>query len=380
MVNIGIIGAGQMGSYYLRNLVEKKSIPARDISIFDIDSQKTSALAAKYEGLMIADSLADLSHRAQIFIVAVNTPAHYEVIETLARHGARRVLRESGIQSILSEKPLAPNLVDLRKIRALERKYTNVQISTAFVIAFSPTRIALTELMAKEDLVLRVFGGRWGKNRGSAKELRPTAGDLVDEFVHMSEFGLGLLPSSRIDYVDVSAQVGYLKYVNVQAQQRAHERDPSFPLVPDHSTQALFDVKLVGGETTQMSMSSSFLEAKQVRQVWGTLCRPTNEPMYSFAIDFDANGEDILTLTHIREDTVEEKRFREDKLLSLTDAFLTSATSTARDSRLADVAWAGKFVELMEAIGASDRRRLAGKSRDCRVQFRSRNWLGLRSA
>ena len=380
-MRIGVEGAGQMGRYYLANLIEKLRIPPENVAVWDIAPERMAVIQAKYPGIVAATSGDDFASKADVFIVAVNTPAHHTEIERIARHGARSVLCESGTPSILCEKPLAQNVTNLRKIRALERRFKDLEISTALVIAFSPTRKVLLDLINSERLTLRVFGGRWGKNRGSSKELRPTAGDLVDEFVHMTEFGLGLVRHQGIRHVDVVAQVDFLHYVNAEAQRVAHERDPSFPIVPDHSTQALIAASIQNGETVQMSLASSFLEAAQVRSVWGQLAfTGTQDPARSFSIDFDVEGADRITLTEVQTDEKTVEVMPCDKLLALTEAFIESARSGKRDERLASVEWAGRFVELMEAIGESDRRRRAGKSRECRVEFQPRNWLGMRRA
>lgn len=367
-LRIGIEGVGQMGLSYLEKLRELGFDPA-DIVIWDTKPEKMSAAQHRFSGIRPATSFEDFAGLGDAYIVAVNTPSHHVEIERLAMHGVQHVLRESGLPRILSEKPLADSVVSLRKIRALQRAYRQLNVYTALVISFSETRQRILKLMKDEGLTLRVFGGRWGKNRGKSTELRPTAGDRVDEFIHMTEFGLGLVRSHGVRHVDVTAQVEYLAYANEQAQREAHERDSSFPLRPDHSTQALLCAATNHGEV-QMCLASSFLEAKQVRTVWGTLAVPgSDEPVYSFSIDFDVKGADKITLTPIRSDTPEETTLPCDKLRVLTESFLRTARGEVADDRLAPVDWAGFFVEIMEAIGMSDKLRREIKPSRLRVSY-----------
>ena len=373
-MRLGVEGLGKMGTDYLAILTRKIGVPPESVIGWDINPERIREAIVKFPGIRAACTFEEFARGADAYIVAVNTPAHHIEIERLARSGARHVLCETGTPSILCEKPLAQNVVSLRKIQAVERRYSHLQISTAMVIAFSPTRTALIELMREHNLQLRRFGGRWGKNRAAAKEVRPTAGDRVDEFIHMTEFGLSLLRSHGIDYIDLVAQVEYLAYVNEGSQRKAHEIDPSFPLRPDSSTHALLWVVLENGMVAPMSLASSYVEAQQVRTVWGNLTQPhSDEPIYAFNIEFDVKGDDVLTITHNRSDTKEVRSLACDKLRALTEAFLQQAQSGVRDDRLASVEWAGKFVEMMEAIGRIGDYRPKGSHWE-RVHFRPRTW------
>src|SRR4051812_32931029 len=104
---VGITGAGgQMGGYYLANLIEKLRMPPHLVAAWDINHERLTAVHAKYPGIVIATSTEDLASKADVFIVTVNTPAHYDEIERLVYRGARRILTETGTASILTEKPL----------------------------------------------------------------------------------------------------------------------------------------------------------------------------------------------------------------------------------------------------------------------------------
>jgi predicted dehydrogenase len=375
-MGIGIVGVGQMGRNYLRILIEDLGIHPEQIVLCDTDPERLMQALLVSGALVGAKSTEDLASKVDAAIVATNTPSHYSVIRCLAENGVRR---------ILVEKPITQNAQELQKIRDLELKCDGLQISTALVIGFSPVRKILVDLIKNENLVLRDATGSWGENRGYDGEKHPTAGDRVDEFAHMLEFLLGLVRVHGIHHVNVVSQIGYLRYVNDEAQNRMHDIDSSYPLLPDHSTKALLTAVLKkggglkeDGASLDMALASSFLEAEQVRIVRGTLVRiGTDFPAYSFTAYFDEKTEvngvmqtvDRLVLTEVR--TNEVRQFVEpcDKLGSLTRAFVEWVQGGERNELLADVEWAGYFVRLMEEIGESDRRRRGGMPGLIQVTF-----------
>jgi len=368
MLKIGVAGLGQMGLNYLRNLQELGQSVDQIVGC-DIDAGRIKKVCATYPDLVTTQSIEELAANADSFIVTVNTPSHCEVIETIADNAAERVIGKNGAAYILCEKPLVQHTADLKRLQELEARYKGLKILTALVITFSDARQMLESVMQADSLELRYAGGRWGKNRGRDSEKRPTAGDRVDEFIHMVEFLFSLMRKEGITYSDVISQVEHLEYVDEEVQSAAHQYDSSFPLKPDHATQALLNVK-AGNNMVPMCLSSSFLEAQQVRQVWGTLCAPgTEKPVYSFDISFDTPKGDVLTLTQVRWNIVKPLEHPGNKLLSLTRAFLDLVTQGVLDERLADIGWAGRFVELADAIGESDRRRRKGSGREVRVTF-----------
>ncbi|MFZ2886242.1 MAG: Gfo/Idh/MocA family oxidoreductase [Minisyncoccia bacterium] len=187
-MKVGVIGLGQMGKFYLAKLFEDLEYPAEDVIGWDINSARFAEVRQKYPKIRVANSFEEFARSANAFIVTVNTPAHHTVIEGLAPH-AQCILLESGTP-LLCEKPLASDFVKMKQIRAAARRY-NIDIRTALVIGFSPVRNELIKLRDEQHLVLREAQGLWGKNR--VGDTRPTAGDRVDELVHMLEFNLGLL-------------------------------------------------------------------------------------------------------------------------------------------------------------------------------------------
>ncbi len=364
----GVEGLGQQGQTFIAKLLQGLKVPPRKVIVWDIRPDRIAATVAKFPGVRVASSFEEFARSADMFVVAVNTPAHHDEIEKLATLGARHVLCESGTGAILCEKPLAQNVVALRKIRALKARFPQLRVYTALVIEYSDARRELFELMESEHLDLVEFCGRWGKNRAAARELRETAGDRRDELIHMLELGLGLVRHRGLRAVEVlSAQVSYLNFANADAQRRAHERDSSFDLVPDSSTRVMLSAELERG-TVELNFASSFTEAENVRQVWGTfVAQGTNEPRYSFSVKFDEKREgvvgDEVLITELRSDTPRRLWLPCDKMLTLTQAFADSQSGVV-DPRLATVEWAGTFVELSDAIGESA---IAFKNREPRI-------------
>lgn len=65
-LRIGIIGCGNMGSVILNGLLEKKTIKKKDLSVYDIDKNKTKNLKVKVE-----KTNQDLVKNSDIIIIAV---------------------------------------------------------------------------------------------------------------------------------------------------------------------------------------------------------------------------------------------------------------------------------------------------------------------
>src|ERR1043166_5280818 len=107
MPNIGITGAGgQMGGFYLRHIIENLRFPVENVIVRDIHEGRLAAVLAKYPGVRVAHSTEELARTADTFFVTTNTPSHPKEIRTLARGGARRILTEKGVASILTEKTI----------------------------------------------------------------------------------------------------------------------------------------------------------------------------------------------------------------------------------------------------------------------------------
>lgn len=365
MKTIAIIGCGQMGRYYADILVKKLGYPPGCICCHDIIDSRALALGNDF-GIAVRN---ELPLDVDAAIIAANTPAHFEIISALARGGVRHALCESGIANILSEKPLAQNVVQIRKIQALQVERPDLTIHTALVIQFSPVFDTLIGLMQSENLVLREFSGYWGKNRGKASEKRPTAGDRTDEFLWMLEACLALLrPHGLASATVMSALVGYLDFADAEAQRVAHERDDSFPLKPDNSTRVHISFDTDAEHDVRADFTSSFILPKQERRIAGVMTHAgTDEPAVLFEVNFDhvepdkETGKprrfDRLLITRCRTDEKQVLEFSQDNLVALTRAFVGLVAGGAAHEQLAPVSQASLCVRILEAIDTVDQAR-----------------------
>jgi predicted dehydrogenase len=369
-MKVGVIGYGKMGTDYVKKLIGL-GIPAEDIVVWDIALERMMAAVSEHPSIVAAQSLDELARWADSFIVAVNTPAHHEVIDTLAQSGARNVLCESGTTSVLCEKPLAQNVIQLRKIRALSRQFSRMSIHTALVIQFSDVFDHISRLIRDEDLVFAGGNGVWGKNRGMTTERRPTAGDRTDECLWMIEVIMALIRHQGIRHATIhSAMCGYLDYANAESQRIAHKRDESFPHVPDHATSVNMSFATALESDIQVNLSSSFLLAQQRRNVGGVFKRRgTNEPVILIDLEFDMPEGDHLLVTRCRSNEKEHIVLKTDKLAVMTGAFLEHARSGIAHGSLASVEQAAVCIEILEAIGEADKLRREGIARFHQIAF-----------
>ncbi len=339
-MKIGIIGAGQMGTNYAKNLLALK-VEASDIVCYDLVPERSQKLAQNF-GIVASDSFPSGIDAA---IVTTNTPSHHEVIAELARQG---------VKQILCEKPLAQNQ---KAVNIISDHIGNAQLYVGLVINFSLALNALIEKMETLDLELLDFYSQWGKNRGLLSETRPTAGDVEDEAVHAIGIFLMLARARGRTFSKalVSAHVGSLPYANEEVQAKAHAADKSFPLKPNHSTSANLEL-VKNGNKLSGSIRSSFLLAEEERMVGGVLGKRSNTDLYAFKIEFDRPNKegkkdlDTLTLVEVAHGAKEVYPLSANKLGDLAKAFLYAALGGARDPRLATHAEGVGLVRIAEAI------------------------------
>lgn len=336
-MRIAIIGCGQMGSYYVNLLIQQLGFSPADIIVYDIDREKLDAFVKMY-GVTKADQLPKTSEAA---IVATNTPSHTSVIEQLA----------DSVPYILCEKPLGLSQRDVEKIWNVAKE---TRVLTAFVINFSGTLTSLRGLMARESLRPLELYGNWGKPRLLDKSARPSAGDVEDEAVHPISFALELIPD-EVTRVNVTAKVGRLAFVDPIIQEHAYRQDRSFPALPNHSTSAQL-IAQTGSYEVPIDVRSSFLLAKQVRQVGGVLGTSSLKPVYAFEVTFDNDGADELTLTDFDKRSSSTQIFPVNKLAKLTEAFVASVRTGEIDCRLARIEQAEMLVQISDAILLSDQK------------------------
>jgi Oxidoreductase family, NAD-binding Rossmann fold len=342
-----IVGMGQMGTIYVNNLL-KMGFPASDIIMHDIDPAKVERAREMFPDIAIELDLAAVPV-VETAIIASNSPSHARVIQELCQRGTKY---------FFCEKPLGMSVEEADDIgQAVDA--VGGQVYTAFLINFSPAVESALSLMYDEAVLIE---GQviWGKNRFG--DTRPSAGDTEDESVHAAELLRMLASVNRtIESQSVAGRLSYLDFVDQDAQNRAHELDPSFPLRVDSSTFATLAMTTDTGPV-YCSLQSSFLLGEQVRTVRMLLAGALNPrlPIIALRFDFDVkrNGEtvDILQVTDIREKkNLGEQFFVANKIRDQLDAFFTAVDSDGMDvdSRLTPWSRARSAVAFTKAIQAS---------------------------
>ncbi|MDD5396786.1 MAG: Gfo/Idh/MocA family oxidoreductase [Candidatus Moranbacteria bacterium] len=365
MKKIIIVGLGQMGLVYLKNLLTLGYQESEIVGI-DIDSAKTKTIKEQFPGITVLNHLgeqinvspyADDAYEAvfaSVFagegistaIVCTNTPSHHRVIADLA---------DNGVKHIFCEKPLGMNIEAANIIRdAIAR--TGTKVYAAFLINFSPVLADLTELMKNENLILTEGHVVWGKNRFGNN--RPTPGDLEDESVH----GVGVLHmlagiNQTIQGINVSGRLTFSKYVDEVVQAKAQALDPTFPAADAVNSSSMIIEQVVTDrcECLTFGIHSSYIMGVQRREVGVLLCSADDprKPVYYAGMEFDirtADGKisDRLTLTKIENNSVEVTEKACNKIMEETRAFLAVADGQAKDPRSTD------FAEALMAVRFSD--------------------------
>lgn len=339
-----VAGLGQMGAHYVGKLLGLGYQEA-DIVAVDIDPEKVEKMRAKYPNTQYAGSVTEgLRFNPEVAIVATNTPSHHTVI---------RELMEGGVRHILAEKPLGLTLEAVDNIYPTMAD-TGTEIYTALLMNFSPAILHVMELMRAEKLILVEGSVVWGKNRFG--DSRPTPGDLEDETVH----GIGILHNlaevnQELKRVEVTSMLSYPAFASEEAQAKAHALDPSFPTRANATSMVL--ERIVTNRTVAvLTLHSSFIYPVQTRRVSAVLAR-AEEPrkvVYSVEFNFDVkvNGEilDLLKVTTLSGNKVENLTFPVDKLGEQTATFIRSAEGTESDPRLTSYAEARAMVAFTEAV------------------------------
>ena len=105
----GVVGAGHMGQYHILVFAELWEVDL--VGVVDIDSERATGIARKYDTLAFADHR-DLIGQVDVASVAVPTDQHFSVT---------RDLLEGGV-SVLVEKPIAPTLEEARALFEIARR------------------------------------------------------------------------------------------------------------------------------------------------------------------------------------------------------------------------------------------------------------------
>jgi hypothetical protein len=337
-----VVGLGQMGKLYISKLIEL-GVKAENIIGSDISSERIVEAAGVFPSCVYTTSLASpVIADVQAAIVAVSTPSHAKVLTELM---------ERGVKHILCEKPLTFTGAEAAAV-SLVSKQTGANVYTAFLMNWSGAVKVLKEFMREQGLVLIQGDMTWGKNRMG--DSRPTPGDLEDEMVHGAHIIQNLASENQvIQKILVTGMLTYEQFANTEAQRRAHELDPSFPIHPNASSFVSEVIETTRG-TIPVQLKSSFISPNQVREVNGVLAHKDARgvPLYSFRLEFDKEVDGkrldaVNVIPYARDGLVVAQLTHLDKLLLQTGAFISTARG-GYDPHLVDldeaivmVTWSG---------------------------------------
>lgn len=180
-MNVGIIGAGYIGAK--RAEVIRHLQKDRIVSVFDIDANKSLALAKKF-GASVADSSSDIFKDKKIDTVIIAT------ISSASAHLCLEAIRNK--KNVLCEKPLGINYEEARKV-FLAAKKNGVILKGGFNHRFQGAIKKAHDLVKSgaigELMYMRAVYGHGGR-KGYDLEWRMDkklsgGGELLDQGVHI---------------------------------------------------------------------------------------------------------------------------------------------------------------------------------------------------
>jgi predicted dehydrogenase len=321
--SVAVMGAGVMGIVHAKKL--SALLPQEQIIICDAKAERREVAARECPLATIVADVADvIAQKPPMWIVAVNTPSHLNIMQSAL---------EAGAEHIMTEKPLVLSS-QIRLSRDVLRSAKT--LVTAWVIECSPALARLREIMDAQSLAAMRAFVLWKKDRSI--DGRPTPGDEEDEWPH------GVLAARRLFDINqtilgesVSADLSYEEYVNQEQQLEARSRDSSFPIRPGAST---FGTAFLKSDLLQdigrISGYSSYLGYQQERVVEVLFTHTGRIPTHKARLEFDTPEGDILRFNTIggKAETEERTTWKVDKALLQMEAFLNFARTGERDARL----------------------------------------------
>jgi len=113
IVNIGVVGAGKLGTYHIQKLLNKKS--CNFIGIYDTDAKIMDSHKNQYN-INTFNNLESLIKECDAIIIATPTTYHYEV----AKYALNKELH------IFIEKPITENLDDALELQSIAQKKNKI--------------------------------------------------------------------------------------------------------------------------------------------------------------------------------------------------------------------------------------------------------------
>ena len=113
IVNIGLVGAGKLGTYHIQKLLNKEN--CNFVGIYDSDLRIMESHRSEYD-VSIFNTLEDLIGESDALVIATPTTYHYDI--------AKIALNEN--RHVFIEKPITDNTIDALNLRSLAQKNNKI--------------------------------------------------------------------------------------------------------------------------------------------------------------------------------------------------------------------------------------------------------------
>lgn len=274
-----IVGHGVMGTAYGKILGELGYGPDQ-IIVHDTDSEKLKDTDAVTPVVDMTEGLAQ--NPAAVFVTA-NTNAHLSVIEQAAPH----------TRNIYVEKPVVEPSQQEALRRILER-HQDVRGLVGYVINASPVMEKLIDHMRRHNLHALSSIGVWAKRRGNR---RPTAGNSVDEIIHMLMAHHSLVKATQepteFSVRSASTLFGHNGFYDSNQQAKLYGDD----IKPNSTTQGTINIHTDTFRQVPLTFQSSFVAGDQVRNMTIHLGDDNGNHTHTANMHFDKRHDGTVTDT-----------------------------------------------------------------------------------
>jgi predicted dehydrogenase len=379
--HILVIGAGghMANTAYLPKF-EGFGISQRSLSLVEVDAVRRQAVGDKYtEAELYADvdtaTYDAMAHGKRISAAYIlsNTGAHAENIwsmlhyaeSTDTRAGLGQVIQQdtAGIAKPIDgfrvwiEKPVASSESIGGIAQAIIKQDLDVYVG--YILRYSDTLRSLQEYLQDNRLTISGLDWVYGKNRRNNN--RPTQGVVSDELVHpLSVTDLILSRAfGDIDGMEITSEVKYRPFVDVEVQNKAHINSPEIPRHPTSDVNASMQYFVYSNgspKSIPVTFASCFMYDRQYRHLMIDAAGAKGHELLT--IDFDEPMPTARNTTGSADvfrklNGIEILRWDGDKANEQMADFLGQRPETVLGDEAAKLSHEIRFQTILSAIGAS---------------------------
>lgn len=197
IVNVGVVGTGQMGNYHSRIYTEL--LNANLVGLSDINQERVKLLASQYQTKAYTD-YTDLYDRVEAVSIAVPTSLHYRVAKDFLTAGI----------NVLLEKPMTTNLEEAYELVELAKK-KDLVFQVGHVERFNAAVQALKNVVRNPIFIECRRLGPYSRRINDT-------GVVMDLIIHDVDIVLGLVEAEIVE-INVAGESVYSEFediVNVQ--------------------------------------------------------------------------------------------------------------------------------------------------------------------